>query len=96
MDWKDYDGLGFLSGRSWDYVEAQTMTAMTEVHNYAGVPVLDLDAGDLTAEALGHLFLFFELASALEACMNGADPFRTGTNPVRSAAMENMGAPAAP
>jgi len=93
MDWKDYDGLGFLSGRSWDYAEAQMMSAMTEVHNFAGVPVLDLDAGDLTAETLGHLFCFFELSSALEACMSGTDPFRPNTTPVRNTAMEAMGAP---
>ena len=93
MDWKDYDGLGFLSGRSLDYVEAQTMTAMVETHNDAGVPILDLDGGDLTAEALGQLFYFFELSSALAACMSGVDPFDLESSRVRKAAMDRMGAP---
>ena len=93
MDWKDYDGLGFLSGRTLDYVEAQTMSAMTEAHNYAGVPILDLDAGDLTAETLGQLFYFFELSSALTACMSGVDPFDLDASTVHRAALEAMCAP---
>lgn len=91
MDWKDYDGLGFLSGRTLDYVEAQTMSAMTETHNYAGVPILDLDAGDLTAETVGQLFYFFELSSALTACMSGIDPFDADALPVHQAAVSAMG-----
>ena len=93
MDWKDYDGLGFLSGRNLDYVEAQTAAAMIETHNFAGIPILDLDAGDLTAETLGHLFYFFELSSALTACMSGADPFRLDHTAVHRAALDAMGAP---
>ena len=93
MDWKDYDGLGFLSGRSLDYVENQVMTATAETHNYAGVPVLDLDAGDLIAETIGELFYFFELSSALTACVSGVDPFDLDVGQVHRAALESMGAP---
>ena len=75
MDWKDYDGLGFLSGRHLDYVESRFMEAMVETHNYAGVPILDLYAGELTAQSLGELFYFFELSSALTARVAGTDPF---------------------
>ena len=93
MDWKDYDGLGFLSGRNLDYVEAQTMAALAETHNFAGVPVLDLDAGDLIAETLGELFCFFELSSALTARILGVDPFDLAPDTVRAAVLEAMGAP---
>jgi len=93
MDWKDYDGLGFLSGRNLDYVESRTMSAMAETHNFAGVPVLDLDAGDLIAETLGELFCFFELSSALTARILGVDPFDRSPDTVREAALEAMGAP---
>ena len=90
MDWKDYDGLGFLSGRTMDYVEAATMTAMIETHNGAGVPILDVDAGDLTAETLGQLFYFFELSSALSACMSGIDPVALESSQVQQAAVSTM------
>jgi len=93
MDWKDYDGLGFLSGRNLDYVEAQTMVAMAEAHNDAGVPILDLDAGDLTAETLGHLFYFFELSSALTACMSGIDPYDLDASSVHRAVLAAMEKP---
>lgn len=93
MDWKDYDGLGFLSGRSLDYVEAQVMTAMAETHNGGGVPILDLQAGDLTAQTLGQLFYFFELSSALTACISGVDPLEPAPAPSRACALRQMGAP---
>ena len=75
MDWKDYDGLGFLSGRHLDYVENQAMTATVECHYNADVPVLDIHAGELSAQTMGELLYFFELTSALTARANGLDPF---------------------
>ena len=93
MDWKDYDGLGFLSGRNLDFVEERTLTALAETHNYAGVPLLDVDAGELTTETLGELFCFFELSSALTARLLGADPFAVQPDTVTPAALKAMGAP---
>lgn len=95
MDWKDYDGLGFLSGKHMDYVESQMIAAMAETHNFAGVPIVDIDCGELTAERLGELFFFFELVSALTARMNGIDPYGPISDSVRPAALQAMGAPAA-
>lgn len=91
MDWKDYDGLGGLSGRTLDYVEEQHMAAMMETHNENGVAILDLQAGDLTAQTLGQLFCFFELSSALSAYVSGVDPFDLLPSPTRQKALENMG-----
>lgn len=93
MDWKDYDGLGFLSGKHLDYVEDSILQAMIETHNAAGVPVLDVDAGELSAENLGSMFHFFELSSALTSMMAGKDPFHLGQTAVHAAAMERMGSP---
>ena len=92
MDWKDYDGLGFLSGKNIDYVEQSILQAMIRTHNEAGVPVLDVDAGELTAENLGAMFHFFELSAALCALMAAEDPFLSRETGVRTAAMEDMGA----
>ena len=76
MDWKDYDGLSCLSGHSWDETEAAVADAMIETHSEVGVPLLELQAGPLTTQSVGSLFLFFELADCLTAAMNGSDPFR--------------------
>jgi len=75
MDWKDYDGLGFLSGKSLEFVEQQMLVAMVERHANEGVPLLELQAGELTTQKLGELLYFFELTAALNAVLNGIDPF---------------------
>ncbi len=90
MDWKDYDGLGFLSGRHLDFVENQMLTSAMECHNNAGVPVLDIHAGELSAQTLGELLYFFELSSALTAWVGGQDPFAPGENLTAEAALRAM------
>lgn len=92
MDWKDRDGLGFLSGKTMDYVEENIVRALIETHYDAGVPILDVDAGDLTANNLGALLHFFELSGALASLMAGKEPFDTAEPAVRRTALDNMGA----
>jgi len=93
MDWKDYDGLGFLSGKSLDYVEQAMLTALTECHSEQGVPLLELQAGELTTQKIGELFYFLELSAALGAVMNHTDPFAPSPALTTNAALSNMGAP---
>lgn len=90
MDWKDYDGLGILSGRHWDYVQLQCEAAVVESHNGAGVPVLDIYAGELTAQSLGQLLCFLELSSLLAAGARGMAPFSQECRQTRQAALRNM------
>ena len=90
MDWKDYDGLGFLSGRNWEDVEQALAAALCEIHSMAGVPLVDVDAGDLTAESLGSLFYFLELSSALTACLAGEEPFPPDGAKVQRCAMAQL------
>lgn len=92
MDWKDYDGLGFLSGKHLDFVEASVIAAALEIHNSAGIPILDIHAGELSAQSLGELFYFFELSAALTAQVAGHDPFAETASPTMTAAMDAMGA----
>ena len=90
MDWKDYDGLGILSGRHLDYVEAQIMTTMLETHNNAGIPIVDIHGGELSAQSLGELFYFFELSAALTAQIKGHDPFAPAEVPTVTSAVAAM------
>lgn len=90
MDWKDYDGLGFLSGRSLEDVERQTAQALTDCHTLSGVPLVELDAGELTAQSLGALFLFLELSSALTARLCGEEPFGPEPDAVRQRAIDQL------
>ena len=90
MDWKDYDGLGFLSGRNWEDVEQGLTQALFETHSMAGVPLVELDAGDLTAEALGAMFRLLELSNALSALLCGYPPLERPGDRVRQAAIAGL------
>lgn len=90
MDWKDYDGLGFLSGRNLEDVERQAVQALMDCHSLAGVPLVELDAGELTAQSLGALFLFMELSSALTARLCGEEPFGPEPDTVRRQAIDQL------
>jgi len=63
---------------------------MVQEHNSAGVPVIDVDLGEMSARSLGELFCFFELSAALSACMEGKDPFDLSPPHTRGAALEAM------
>ncbi len=75
MDWKDYDGLNYLEGKTLDYVEEQAVQGTLAAHADGGVPVILLEAGQPDAETVGELFYFFELACALSAYMLDVNPF---------------------
>lgn len=91
MDWKDYDGLGFLSGKTLDFVETELRAALIERHNELGVPILEIQCGELTGQTLGQLFCLFELTSALTAALAGDDPFRPAPASSLEAALARMG-----
>lgn len=75
MDWKDYDGLGFLAGKTLADVAGQSFQAVLQTHTELDVPVILLTLEQLDAAGLGELFYFFELSGALSACACGIDPF---------------------
>ena len=93
MDWKDYDGLGFLSGKSLDYVEDAVLTAMTETHSEQGIPLIELQAGELTTQKIGELLYFLELSAALSAAMDGIEPFAAIAPISVKTALSHMGSP---
>ena len=75
MDWKDYDGLGFLAGKTLLDTQEGSFQAVLQAHTDMDVPVIQLGMQTLDAAGIGELFYFFELAGALSACACGIDPF---------------------
>ena len=75
MDWKDYDGLGYLSGKTLFDAQEAAVQAVLQAHTDLDVPVVQVQMQTLDAAGLGELFYFFELAGALSACACGIDPF---------------------
>ena len=75
MDWKDYDGLGFLAGKTLLDAQEGSFQAVLQAHTDLDVPVIQVSMQTLDAAGVGELFYFFELAGAISACACGVDPF---------------------
>ncbi len=75
VDWKNLDGLNYLEGKTLDYVEEQAFQGTMAAHVDGGVPVLQLQMGEVSAFTLGELFFFFELSCGISAYMLGVNPF---------------------
>ena len=75
MDWKDYDGLGFLAGKTLLDAQEGSFQAVLQTHTDLDVPVIQVAMQTLDAAGLGELFYFFELSGALCAGACGMDPF---------------------
>ena len=90
MDWKDYDGLGFLSGKTLDFVEDTLRQSLILSHNDRGIPVVEVQCGEMTEAAVGQLLYLFELTSALTGAMKGALPQPTLSSPSALAVLEAL------
>lgn len=74
-DYKNLDGLNYLSGQTLDFVEEQAFRSVLDSHTDGGVPVVSVDCGALEEQALGELFYFMELSCCLSAYALGVNPF---------------------
>ena len=75
VDWKNLDGLNYLEGKTLDFVEEQAFQGTLNAHVDGGVPVMVLQADEISADTLGELFYFFELSCGISAYMLGVNPF---------------------
>ena len=74
-DVKNLDGLNYLEGKTLDFVDEQAFQGTLAAHVDGNVPVITMDMGALTAEKMGEMFYFFELACGISAYMLGVNPF---------------------
>ena len=85
LDWKDSDGLGYLSGHAVDEADGAMFDALVQTHASLDVPLIVLSAEQLDAPQLGELFYFCELTAALCAATDGLSPFdRKFSSPTRA------------
>lgn len=73
MDWKDYDGLGYLAGKTLDEIAEAEFSAMCAVQEENGVPMLTLECDGTDEYHLGEFFYFMELSALLCAAADGVD-----------------------
>ena len=74
-DYKDLDGLNYLTGKPLDFVDEQAFQGTLAAHVDGGVPVIVMDMGRLDEEKLGEMFYFFELSCGISAYVLGVNPF---------------------
>ena len=74
-DYKNLDGLNYLSGKTLDFVDEQAFLGTLAAHVDGNVPVITMDMGQLNDEKLGEIFYFFEVCCGVSAYMLGVNPF---------------------
>ncbi len=72
---KDLDGLGYLEGKTMDYVNKRAYEGVVLAHTDGGVPVMSVHIPEQNAYTLGYLIYFFEIAVGISGYLNGINPF---------------------
>ncbi|WP_334330029.1 glucose-6-phosphate isomerase [Companilactobacillus sp. HBUAS59699] len=72
---EDLDGLGYLEGKSMDYVNKRAYEGVVLAHTDGGVPVMSVHIPEQNAYTLGYLIYFFEIAVGISGYLNGINPF---------------------
>lgn len=71
----DLDGLGYLEGKTMDYVNTKAYQAVVLAHVDGGVPVMTVNIPRQDEFTLGYLIYFFEVAIGISGYLNGINPF---------------------
>ena len=74
-DADNLDGLNYLTGKTFDFVNKKAAEGTVEAHVQGGVPNLKISIPAATAFHLGYLFYFFEKACAVSGYLLGVNPF---------------------
>lgn len=75
FDPSDDDGLNYLSGLDFGYVNAQAQIATKAAHIKGGVPVIEIDAGKISEGNVGALIYFFQMSCGISGYVSGVNPF---------------------
>ena len=71
----DRDGLGYLEGKSLDFINEKAYKGSANAHLEGGVPNLAITLKERSAHNPGQLFYFFERAVAMTGYLSGVNPF---------------------
>lgn len=74
-DERNLDKLNYLAGKDVDFVNRMAMEGTIQAHVDGDVPNLKLKVKELSAEAIGEMIYFFEIAVAISGYMLGVNPF---------------------
>lgn len=69
------DGLNYLAGKDFDYINKSVEQAVKSAHISGGVPVIGITADRMDEVGFAELVCFFEVACAISGYMLGVNPF---------------------
>lgn len=72
---ENLDGLGYLEGKSMDFVNTKAFQGVVLAHTDGDVPNMIVNIPDQTAFTLGYTIYFFEIAVSISGYLNGINPF---------------------
>lgn len=72
---KNIDGLDYIKGKGFSFINNQAYVGTRKAHMDGGVPNMSIKVADRSAYSLGSLFFFFEKAVAISAYIQGVNPF---------------------
>jgi len=81
------DGLEYLAGKSFHYVNGKAKDGTIKAHLEGEVPVMEIVMEKMDEASLGELFYFFQKACGISGYMLGVNPF---TQPGVEAYKKNM------
>lgn len=71
----DLDGLNYLEGKGFDFVNKKAMDGTVLAHVDGGVPNLQIDIPEATPYHLGYMFYFFMKSCGVSGYLLGVNPF---------------------
>lgn len=71
----NWDGLGFLNGKTMQFINEKACQGTMEAHSEGGLPALQLTMPRLTPYYVGQLLYFFQKACAISGYLLGVNPF---------------------
>ncbi len=71
----DTDGLNYLVGKSFNYINEKVFEATLRAHTEGNVPNIVINLENDKEYGLGYAFYFFEKACAISAYLLGVNPF---------------------
>ena len=72
---ENLDGLGYLEGKSMNYVNSKAFQGVVLAHTDGNVPNLSVKLPKQDEFSLGQLFYFFEFACGVSGYILGVNPF---------------------
>ena len=93
-DADNLDGLNYLAGKTFEYVNGQAAEGTIRAHVEGGVPNLVIRIPEANAFHLGYMFYFFEKACALSGYVLAVNPFdQPGVEAYKRKMFELLGKP---